>query len=78
MMFGEGTLEKLFKSMNSHVHVIKPFLVDMLEMEEPFYTDKLGIKYMISKGELPTYRTSSTSGARPCKYTDPSHDRHKL
>ena len=51
-MFREGTLEKLFKSMNSHIPAIRPSLATLLQMERPSYTDKNGRTYMISKDEL--------------------------
>jgi len=51
-MYSEGTLEKLFKSMNSHIPAIRPSLAVLLEMEEPSYSDKNGRTYMLSKAEL--------------------------
>ncbi|MCE5297000.1 MAG: DUF61 family protein [Euryarchaeota archaeon] len=51
-MFREGTLEKLFKNMNSHVPAIRPSLEALLQMDEPSYSDKNGRTYIVSRDEL--------------------------
>lgn len=49
---GEGVLRKLLEQMNAHVPSRRRWLSELVQMDQPSYSDRSGREFVISKEEL--------------------------